>query len=225
MTGTERKLLVWTHRLAAAVGLACIVWVGIVSLQAALHDRQRRSQFEVQRTESATAAPRAIPVTAPEPATVAESDVSDISSDPIEIEDGLIGLLEIPRLAFSEIVAEGDDDDTLRLAIGHLPDTPLPWHPGNSALAGHRDGRFRPLKDIRIGDTIRLATRRGDLHYVLRETMIVMPDNVSVLEPTDKRTLTLITCYPFSYIGNAPKRFVMKAEALEGPVFQSAANR
>jgi LPXTG-site transpeptidase (sortase) family protein len=129
--------------------------------------------------------------------------------------DGLIGLLEIPRLGFSEIVVHGDDEDTLRVAVGHLPDTPLPWQQGNSAFAGHRDGRFRPLKDIRIGDRITLATRQGNLHYVLRHTKIVSPDDLSVLAPTDTRTLTLITCYPFSYVGKAPKRFILEAEAIE----------
>jgi sortase A len=126
-----------------------------------------------------------------------------------------IGILDIPRLGFSEIVAEGDGDDVLRVAIGHLPDTPLPWESGNSAIAGHRDGRFRPLKNIEVGDRIRLATRHGTFEYVLRETRIVLPNDLSVLEPTDRRTLTLITCYPFSFVGRAPKRFVIKAEAVE----------
>jgi sortase A len=110
----------------------------------------------------------------------------------------------------------------LRVAIGHLPDTPFPWQAGNSAFAGHRDGKFRPLKDIKIGDRITLATRTGDLHYVLRGTKIVDPDDLSVLEPTPTRTLTLITCYPFTYVGNAPRRFVLQAEAVEGPVQREA---
>jgi sortase A len=199
------NVLPWLQRLLAVVGVACLAWVGMVTLQASLHDRQQRGLFEQQRTASVASAT----ANTPPPSSMAPSN-------------GLIGLLEIPRLGFSEIVMHGDDDDTLTLAIGHLPDTPLPWQQGNSALAGHRDGRFRPLKDIRIGDRITIATRQGNLHYVLRETKIVTPDDLSVLAPTDTRTLTLITCYPFSYVGKAPKRFILKAEAVEGPVFRRA---
>jgi sortase A len=197
-----RNVLPWIQRLAVAAGLGCLAWVGMVTLQANLHDRQQRRLFEQQRV-----APAASVASAPRPSGMEPSN-------------GLIGLLEIPRLGFSEIVMHGDDDDTLALAIGHLPDTPLPWQQGNSALAGHRDGRFRPLKDVRIGDRITIATRQGYLHYVLRETKIVTPDDLSVLAPTSARTLTLITCYPFSYVGKAPKRFILKAEAVEGPVFR-----
>jgi sortase A len=187
--------------------------VAVVTLQANLHDRRQRSLLD-QQTPSAAAPGNALsPAAADSPGTEAV------------IADGLIGLLEIPRLGFSEIVMHGDDDDTLRVAIGHLPDTPLPWQEGNSALAGHRDGRFRPLRNVRIGDRITVATRQGTLHYVLRETAIVTPDDLSVLAPTDTRTLTLITCYPFSYVGNAPKRFIMKAEAVEDPVFRQTAQQ
>jgi sortase A len=199
----HRDALQWLQRLAVAVGVTCLAWAGMVTLQATLHDRQQRSLFEQQRVASGTSEASSTPP----PSTMQPSN-------------GLIGLLEIPRLGFSEIVMHGDDDDTLTLAIGHLPDTPLPWQPGNSARAGHREGRFRPLKDIRIGDRITIATRQGNLHYVLRETKIVTPDDLSVLAPTDARTLTLITCYPFSYVGKAPRRFILKAEAVGGPVFR-----
>jgi sortase A len=126
----------------------------------------------------------------------------------------LIGTLEVARLNFSALVAEGDDASTLRAAIGHLPDTPLPWSSGNSALAGHRDVQFRPLRNIRLGDEITLTTSRGTFRYRIRETKIVQPDDLSVLAPTTGRTLTLITCYPFVYIGHAPKRFIVHADAL-----------
>ena len=110
----------------------------------------------------------------------------------------LIGSLDIPRLGLSAVIAEGDDDATLKVAIGHLPDTPLPWHEGNSALAGHRDTFFRPLQDIRVGDDVRISTPHGDFRYTVRETMVVGPNDVWVLDRTDRSTLTLITCYPFS---------------------------
>jgi sortase A len=110
------------------------------------------------------------------------------------------------------MIANGDDEATLNVAIGHLPDTPLPWHEGNSALAGHRDTFFRPLQYIRVGDELHLSTFHGDFRYQVRETMVVSPDDVSVLRPTDRPMLTLITCYPFRYVGNAPRRFIVRAE-------------
>ena len=130
---------------------------------------------------------------------------------------GLIGMLDVPRLELTTAVIEGDDERMLKRAVGHLPDTPLPWRPGNSALAGHRDGLFRPLKDIRIGDEVIFRTSRQILHYRVTRTAIVEPDDVSVLDPRGDAALTLITCYPFYYIGNAPKRFIVHAARVDAP--------
>jgi LPXTG-site transpeptidase (sortase) family protein len=125
---------------------------------------------------------------------------------------GLIGMLDVPRLELSTPVIEGDDTLTLKRAVGHLPDTPLPWDSGNSAIAGHRDGLFRPLKDIKVGDEIRFRTTRDEFRYRVTKTSIVKPDDLSVLESQpDAATLTLITCYPFYYVGSAPKRFIVHA--------------
>ena len=123
-----------------------------------------------------------------------------------------LGRLEVPRLGLSTIVIEGDDEYNLLVGAGHLPETPLPWHDGNSVLAGHRDTDFRPLRNIQIGDTIRFQNADMTVEYVVRGTEIVEPTDVTSLKATDVPTLTLITCYPFSYIGPAPKRFVVRAE-------------
>jgi sortase A len=125
---------------------------------------------------------------------------------------GLVGMLDVPRLQLSTPVIEGDDSRTLKRAVGHLPDTPMPWTAGNSAIAGHRDGLFRPLKDVEIGDEIRFRTTREEYRYRVTKTAIVMPDDLSVLaRQPDSATLTLITCYPFYYVGAAPQRFVVHA--------------
>jgi sortase A len=123
-----------------------------------------------------------------------------------------IGVLEIPRLGLSTVVIEGDETAALLLGVGHLADTPLPWATGNSVLAAHRDTFFRPLEGIRRDDVIRFASDGGDLEYVVRNTRIVEPTEVEVLAPTSSSILTLITCYPFNYIGPAPMRFVVTAE-------------
>jgi sortase A len=127
----------------------------------------------------------------------------------------LVGMLDVPRLRLTTPVVEGDDDRTLKRAVGHLPDTPLPWEGGNSALAGHRDGLFRPLKDVKVGDEIRFRTTRDEFRYRVTKTSIVKPDDVSVLQSKSEPSLTLITCYPFYYVGSAPKRFVIHAERLD----------
>ena len=123
-----------------------------------------------------------------------------------------LGRLEVPRLGLSTIVVQGDDQYSLLVGAGHLPETPLPWHDGNSVLAGHRDTDFRPLRNIREGDTIRFQTGDMAIEYVVRETSIVEPTDLTPLRATTRPTLTLITCYPFAYIGPAPKRFVVRAE-------------
>jgi sortase A len=131
---------------------------------------------------------------------------------PLEASPVPIGRLEIPRIGLSVIVAEGDDEKTLKVAVGHLPDTPLPWQEGNTALAGHRDTFFRPLRRIRAGDRIDLATRHGTFRYRVTRLNIVNPDELWVLDASVGAALTLITCFPFDFVGSAPRRFVVHAE-------------
>ena len=123
-----------------------------------------------------------------------------------------IGVLEIPRLGLSSVVLEGDDVAALLLGVGHLSDTPLPWHDGNSVFAAHRDTFFRPLAGIRRNDIITFSTADAEFEYVVKELKIVEPTDLDVLDPTPSATLTLITCYPFDYVGPAPNRFIVKAE-------------
>jgi sortase A len=125
--------------------------------------------------------------------------------------DGLIGRLIIPRLSLRAIVREGTSSSTLSLAAGHIPGTALPGARGNIAVAGHRDTLFRGLKDIQPGDVIELETFGGRLEYRVRSTDIVKPEDVGVLQPGRENELTLVTCFPFYYIGSAPYRFIVKA--------------
>lgn len=125
-----------------------------------------------------------------------------------------IGVIEIPRLGVSSVVIEGDEAAALILGVGHLSDTPLPWASGNSVFAAHRDTFFRPLEYIRPNDIIRFTTRDAELEYAVQATKIVEATDVEVLSPTSTSVLTLITCYPFTYIGPAPKRFIVRAERI-----------
>jgi sortase A len=139
-------------------------------------------------------------------------------SAPAAAPDGLIGRIEIPRLLFSAVVLEGIDKTTLRRVVGHIPGTALPGQPGNVGLAGHRDTFFRPLKDLRARDEIQFSTVRGDFKYVVESLLVVEPENVSVLAPSGDNVLTLVTCYPFFYVGAAPRRFVVRARQVSPPV-------
>ena len=123
-----------------------------------------------------------------------------------------IGVLEIPRLGLSSVVLEGDETAALLLGVGHLSDTPFPWRDGNSVFAAHRDTFFRGLGKIRPRDVITFRTADAEFSYRVQETKIVQPTDVGVLAPTRSATLTLITCYPFTYIGPAPQRFIVRAE-------------
>ncbi len=123
-----------------------------------------------------------------------------------------IGQLDIPRLGISAIVMEGADAGTLKLGVGHIQGTALPGALGNVSLAAHRDTFFRPLRHIRKGDEIRLTTFDGSWNYRVDWTKIVEPTDVQVLKPDkQRRTLTLVTCYPFYMVGSAPDRFVVRA--------------
>jgi sortase A len=109
------------------------------------------------------------------------------------------------------VVLEGVEEDTLALSVGHVPETALPGSDGNVALAAHRDTFFRGLEHIRVGDDILLTSIGSDRDYQVVATRVVAPTDVYVLNETGTPTLTLITCYPFHYIGPAPKRFIVQA--------------
>lgn len=174
--------------LLLAVAVVCLSWYGWRRFDIAR--KQQRLTETVQRTLSDVEVPAAAPV------------------------DGVIGELQIPRLHITAPVKTGEDDDVLDFSVGYLADTPFPWMPGNSALAAHRDRLFRPLQNIRAGDAINLSTPHGEIHYRVLKTLIVDPKDVWVLDQLPNVNLTLITCYPFQYVGHAPHRFIVQAQKL-----------
>jgi sortase A len=134
----------------------------------------------------------------------------------------LIGRLAIPRLNMRSVVREGAGQDTLDVALGHIPGTALPGQPGNTGIAGHRDTLFRGLRKIEKDDVIEFQTPAGSYSYRVESTGIVKPDDVAVLRDGRRPELTLVTCYPFYYVGSAPDRFIVKAR-LENPPTAPAA--
>ena len=131
-------------------------------------------------------------------------DLSEPSPPPLAV-------LRIPKIDLEVAVLNGTDDVALNRAVGHIEDTALPGTDGNSGIAGHRDGFFRGLKDIAPEDVIELETLRGKEKYRVERIWVVAPEDVSVLDPTPARSLTLVTCYPFYHIGPAPQRYIVRA--------------
>jgi|HigsolmetaAR201D_1030396.scaffolds.fasta_scaffold06277_3 LPXTG-site transpeptidase (sortase) family protein len=133
------------------------------------------------------------------------------------IDRNLVGNLVIPRIGISAIVREGTNEDVLRRAVGHIEGTALPGQHGNVGVAAHRDTLFRALRNIRKNDTITFNTPWGEYYYQVESTRVVKPENVEVLKPVGYEALTLVTCYPFGYIGKAPKRFIVRARRIDVP--------
>src|SRR5262245_46996640 len=142
---------------------------------------------------------------------VARADSIAIASREELREAGVLGEIEIPRLGLSVIVVEGTDESQLKLGVGHIQGTAYPGQPGNVGIAGHRDTYFRKLKDLAHGDRIRFSTVDGVFNYAVDTIMIVTPERGDLLRATPSPMLTIVTCYPFYYIGHAPKRFVVRA--------------
>lgn len=122
-----------------------------------------------------------------------------------------LAVLRIPKIKLNVAVLAGTAESTLNRAVGHIETTALPGSDGNSGLAGHRDRFFRGLKDIRAGDLLELETLTSVDTYRVERTWIVDPHEVSVLDPTDSPSITLVTCYPFYFVGSAPQRYIVRA--------------
>jgi sortase A len=207
--GGRRGRLRWLERslfLVAALCLGGYVWA---AADARLFQAFEEWRLERRLAGSATAgAAGTLP-----PAETAAGPARPVPPGPIAPGESL-GRLEVPRLGLEVIVAAGVDNKTLRRAAGHIPGTALPGETGNVGIAGHRDSFFRPLKDIAAGDQVVLTTPYGTFLYEVESTRIVGPRQVDVLDPTPEPALTLVTCYPFYYVGSAPKRFIVRAREI-----------
>jgi sortase A len=195
----------WRHRSARraapvllAFGVVALGFAASAIIDARVYQSSERKRFERERQDAAVSA-------------VAGATTRAAVAAPVPTDGVSIGEIQIPRLGLRAMIAQGESAPILRRSVGHLSDTALPGEVGNVVLAGHRDTFFRPLSGVRAGDSITLKTRDGEFEYLVESTSVVAPSAVEVLEPTGGRTLTLITCYPFSYIGAAPNRFIVRA--------------
>jgi sortase A len=206
---SSRRGLRWLERLLLIVGIVCLGYYGYVSAEAALYQA-----YETRELDAILASMPPPPVPSLETPIAAAPEMVE-QPRPRPAPGSMLGRLEIPRLRVAAIVRAGSDARTLRLAVGHIAGTALPGERGNVGLAAHRDTFFRRLGEIRSGDAVTLVTPDGTFVYQVAGTDIVEPKDVSVLDPTEEPALTLVTCYPFRYIGSAPKRFIVRAHLIE----------
>jgi sortase A len=194
----------WLERLLFLVAIVAIGWYATVRIDAAREQAALSHDLENARTAAAAFAPSELPRAAAFPVNT-RVEIAAVAAR------SLIGRIEVPRLNLSALAREGVDVRTLRTAVGHVPGTAMPGAEGNAAFAAHRDTFFRPLEQIRTGDDVVVTTPTGVHRYAVTGTRIVDPSEVSVLQPTEGRQLTLVTCYPFNFAGSAPKRFIVQA--------------
>jgi sortase A len=184
----QTKILGAACHLLLAFGIFALGYAGIVFADSHIYQA-----VEIQKFKS-TSPP-------PSPRILAEGD--------------MLGEIQVPRIGLDAIVVQGDSTADLRRAVGHLSESAIPGEWGNVALVGHRDTFFRPLRDIRLGDEIKFKTRERSFEYVVESIEVVAPTDIRVLETSTGHDLTLITCFPFHFVGPAPKRFVVRAREVE----------
>jgi sortase A len=188
-----RRVLVWSSAASVAIGLACVAWFVYYQVDAAVYEQRQAALLEDAVSNESPA-----PVTEARMARPAPADLE------------ALGRIEIARLGVSGVIRDGVDEETLRRAVGRVPKTARPGEKGNVVLAAHRQQHFRGLRHVTQGDRILVTTPRGRFEYEVERAWVVDPDEVSVMDATPGRQITLLTCYPFDYVGPAPQRFVVR---------------
>ena len=184
-------VLRWSRNVFLITGLLALSYVGFALLDARLYQAEQARRFE-----------RALK----------ETNLARAESPAIAVSEGSpLGRIEISAVGLTVMVLEGADEGTLRRAVGHIRGTPMPGQRGNVALAGHRDTFFRGLRKIRVNDEITLTTLSGSYRYRVDSTKVVKPEETEVLKDDGDDILTLVTCYPFNFVGSAPSRFIVRA--------------
>lgn len=215
----KKSSLRWLERALIAIGLVCVgIWAWSW-IDAKIYQYRENKLLE-EAANARAAASKAAETdslgtfreasTPPAP----EEEEEKERSEPGEA-GSLVGRIEIPRIDVSAIVLEGVDKKTLRRGVGRIPETALPGDDGNVGLAAHRDSFFRGLKDVRKNDIITLKTLDDTYYYRVDWTEIVLPKDTHVLADSGVPELTLVTCYPFYYVGSAPKRFIVRARQID----------
>lgn len=209
-----RSFLRWSSYPFLAVGILALSYCAFVRLDASLYQAYQTWRFE-RALKGSKPAIGSVEQLHPSPLpALAEADRARVES--AALEGSPLGRIEIGTIGLSAMILEGTDGKTLRRAVGHIPGTALPGQQGNIAITGHRDTFFRGLRNIHKDDEITLTTLDGAYSYRVDFTQVVQPEDIAVLDHSDDAILTLVTCYPFYFVGPAPERFVVRAHRSPG---------
>jgi sortase A len=214
---TINHFIRWGQYFFLAVGILALSYCAAVLLERGLFQAYQTWRFDralkiaqtsVRTIQHPASSPLPVPSQVEEDRSVAESfGIDGLAGSPL-------GRIEISSIGLAAMIMEGVEGKTLRRAVGHIPGTPLPGQRGNVALAGHRDTFFRGLRNIHMNDEITLTTLHGASRYLVDSAQVVEPGDIKVLAPTADDILTLVTCYPFYFVGPAPKRFIVRAHRI-----------
>ena len=215
----KRPALRWVQRVLLALGVAMVAYVGMSLLDAKVFQA-----YENRRLNEMLSNTRM-------PAALDEPELPRSSSESFEVvhrsrtaPGSMLGRLEIKRVGVAVVIMEGVDSKTLQRAVGHVAGTALPGEHGNTVVAGHRDNYFRALRDVQLNDEIKLTTLDGTFLYQVDTVKVVGAEETDVLKASDEPILTLVTCYPFYFVGPAPKRFVVRAHRVLSEAEANAEN-
>jgi sortase A len=206
----------WSQRIFFVIGILALGYAGFVLLDTQLYqaDQSRRFQKQLDILRAPAVSDEHLHSASIPPASTNESLLEAEHIDIAGIRRAPLGRIEISTIGVAAMILEGTDAKTLRRAVGHIPGTSLPGQRGNVAITGHRDTFFRPLRNIRKNDEIKLTTLSGSYRYEVDSIKVVGPKDMDVLNDSDDAILTLVTCYPFYYVGPAPKRFIVRAHII-----------
>ena len=198
---SHSRFLRWSRDAFLVAGVLALGYCGFVLLDAKIYQVYQAHRFQQELSS----------------VRLASANTGGVGTLPVAlIADEALGRIEITRVGLTAMILEGIDGRTLRRAVGHIPGTSLPGQPGNVAIAGHRDTFFRALRNVKYDDEIRLTTLDGSYRYIVDSTEVVSPEDTQVLDDSGDAILTLVTCYPFYFVGPAPKRFIVRAHKIPG---------
>jgi sortase A len=213
-----KSFLGWSQHLFLIIGILALGYVGFALLEAKLFQAYESWRFEqaLKRMGPSIGGGESLHLP-PLPPGLVKANRTRSESPGRDVGVGSpLGRIEISTIGLAVMIMEGTDNGTLRRSVGHIPGTSLPGQQGNVAIAGHRDTFFRPLRNIRKNDEITLTTLYGSYRYRVDSTQVVEPEDTKVLNDSDEAILTLVTCYPFNFVGSAPKRFIVRAHMIPG---------
>jgi sortase A len=192
-----RSILRWSRNAFLVVGVLILGYCGFVLLDAKLYQANETRDFQQQRKDF-------------KPPIASEGSVHEVAFHPLVGKP--LGEIELTRVGVTAMILEGTDDRSLRRAVGHIPGTAVPGEHGNVAIAGHRDTFFRALRNVSQDDEITLMTLEGSYRYRVDSIKVVGPEDTQVLDNSGGDILTLVTCFPFYFVGPAPRRFIVRAQ-------------